>query len=74
MADPVSLAEHPTVTWEALNDGAVFYSKKHVYQMQWILSSAGGGSDLSGYIVAAAKFGGPVGERPREQKKLFVLY
>ncbi|KAG9046907.1 hypothetical protein FS842_000766 [Serendipita sp. 407] len=55
------LVEHPTTSWEALNNGAVFYSRRHLYQMQWNLSSVGGGSDLSGYIVAGARFGGPVG-------------
>jgi hypothetical protein len=62
MADLTSIAEHPTMTWEAMNNGAVFYSRKNVYQMQWNLSLAGGGSDLSGYIVAGAQFGGPIGE------------
>ena len=61
MADPTSLVEHPTASWEAMNDGAVFYSKRHVYQMQWNLGSVGGGTDLSGYIVAGAKLGGPIG-------------
>jgi hypothetical protein len=61
MIDQASLVEHPTTSWEAMNDGAVFYSKKHLYQMQWNLGLGGGGGDLAGYIVAAAKLGGPMG-------------
>lgn len=61
VVDQQPLVEHPTVSWQAMNDGAVFYSKKHVYQMQWNLGMGGGGGDLAGYIVAAAKLGGPIG-------------
>ncbi|KAG8767534.1 hypothetical protein FRC15_005602, partial [Serendipita sp. 397] len=66
------LVEHPTTSWEALNNGAVFYSRRHLYQMQWNLSSVGGGSDLSGYIVAGARFGGPVAIM-RDNTKLIAL-
>lgn len=60
--DPTSLIEHPTLAWEAVNDGAVFYSRRHVYHMNWNLGAGGGGSDLNGYVVAAARFGGPIGQ------------
>ncbi|KAG8824734.1 hypothetical protein FRC17_009032 [Serendipita sp. 399] len=71
MAD--SLVDHPTTSWEALNNGAVFYSRRHLYQLQWNLSSmGGGGSDLSGYIVAGARFGGPVAIM-RDNTKLIAL-
>ncbi|KAG8840224.1 hypothetical protein FRB91_006401, partial [Serendipita sp. 411] len=66
------LVEHPTTSWEALNNGAVFYSRRHLYQMQWNLSSVGGGSDLSGYIVAGARFGGPIAIM-RDNTKLIAL-
>jgi len=59
--DQTTLVEHPTASWEAMNDGAVFYSKKHFYQMQWNLGLGGGGGDLAGYVIAAAKLGGPIG-------------
>ncbi|CAG7849893.1 Vacuolar protein sorting-associated protein 16 homolog [Serendipita indica DSM 11827] len=70
--DPTSLIQHPTLTWEAVNDGAVFYSRRHVYHMNWNLGAGGGGSDLSGYVVAAARFGGPIAII-RDNSKLIAL-
>ena len=39
-----------------MQDGAVFYSKHQVYSMQWNVR------DLSDFIIAGARFGGPLGE------------
>jgi len=44
----------PTSTWDTIQN--VFYRKEEVYQMSWNVP------DLSDYLVAAAKNGGPIGE------------
>jgi hypothetical protein len=44
----------PTSTWDTIEN--VFYRKEEVYQMSWKVP------DLSDYLVAAAKNGGPIGE------------
>ena len=46
---------HPTVTWEALQDGNAFYCKKELYVMSW------DSLDLTNYLVAAASNAGPIG-------------
>lgn len=43
----------PTATWDTIQN--VFYRKEEVYQMSWRIP------DLSDYLVAAAKNGGPIG-------------
>jgi len=43
----------PTSTWDTIQN--VFYRKEEVYQMSWRIP------DLSDYLVAAAKNGGPIG-------------
>jgi hypothetical protein len=43
----------PTSTWDTIQN--VFYRKEEVYQMSWRIT------DLSDYLVAAAKNGGPIG-------------
>ena len=61
-----TLVEHPTTSWEAMQNGAVFYSKRQVYSMQWNVR------DLSDFVIAGARFGGPLGEsrRTRSPKPL----
>lgn len=61
-----TLVDHPTATWEPLQDGQVFYSRKNVYSMQWTVG------DLSNYIVAGARFGGPVGQFNLSFHKMIV--
>lgn len=39
-----------------MSDGTTFYSKHQVYLMQWVNMF-----DLSDYVIAGAKFGGPLG-------------
>ncbi|KAG9024451.1 hypothetical protein FRB95_011464 [Tulasnella sp. JGI-2019a] len=46
--------QHPTVSWEAMQDGSVFYRKHEVYTMQWKVRN------LGDYIVAGARYGGPI--------------
>lgn len=51
----MSLAEHPTVSWQAMQDGKVFYRRQQLY------SVAGKFPNLSDYIVAGCRYGGPLG-------------
>ncbi|QRV75847.1 vacuolar protein sorting-associated protein 16 [Ceratobasidium sp. AG-Ba] len=46
----------PTATWEPVQDGEVFYSTREVYQMLWQLN------DLTDFIIAGARYGGPLGK------------
>ncbi|EJD40200.1 vacuolar protein sorting-associated protein 16 [Auricularia subglabra TFB-10046 SS5] len=46
--------DHPTASWDAMPGGSAFYRKLSVYQMQWPIR------DLSDYIVAGARYGGPL--------------
>lgn len=49
------MAQMPaSASWEPL--GETFYRKQDVYSMQWTVT------DLSDYIVATAKWGGPMGQ------------
>lgn len=66
------LSAHPTLSWEAMQDGAVFYSRKHVYEMVWNLASGGVG-DLSGYIIAGARFGGPIGMFAPFSRPIYII-
>lgn len=43
-----------SASWDAL--GETFYRRVELYTMQWHVA------DLSDYIVAGSKWGGPVGE------------
>ncbi|KAF8314990.1 vacuolar assembling/sorting protein VPS16 [Clavulina sp. PMI_390] len=46
--------QHPTASWDTPDDGASFYRRQEVYTMSWNLV------DLSAYIVAGARRGGPL--------------
>ncbi|KAF8587239.1 vacuolar protein sorting-associated protein 16 [Ramaria rubella] len=59
-------AEHPTASWEPIQDGNAFYRKHTVYQMQWK------SMDLSDYVIAAARYGGPLAFM-RDSSKLIAL-
>ena len=50
-----TMAEHPTVTWEAMQDGNTFYRRQQLYMVTGKLP------DLGNYIVAGCKQGGPIG-------------
>ncbi|KIJ36797.1 hypothetical protein M422DRAFT_179088, partial [Sphaerobolus stellatus SS14] len=58
--------EHPTASWEPIQDGTAFYRKHSVYQMQWQYL------DVSDYIVAGARYGGPLAMM-RDTNKLIAL-
>ncbi|KDQ19047.1 hypothetical protein BOTBODRAFT_28535 [Botryobasidium botryosum FD-172 SS1] len=49
----MAMTSHPTASWDAMQDGSVFYRKVEIYSMQWQLS------DLSNFIIAGARYGGP---------------
>ena len=47
--------EHPTSSWQAMQDGNVFYRRKQLYSIPGKLPN------LSDYIVAGSRYGGPLG-------------
>jgi hypothetical protein len=49
------MAEHPTTTWEAMQEGQVFYRKQQVYSIPMKLPN------LGDFIYAGCKNGGPIG-------------
>ncbi|EIN08291.1 vacuolar assembling/sorting protein VPS16 [Punctularia strigosozonata HHB-11173 SS5] len=48
------MADHPTTTWEAMQDGKVFYRRQEVYSIARQLPN------LSDHIVAGCRYGGPL--------------
>lgn len=48
--------EHPTVSWQAMQDGNVFYRRQHLYNISGKLP------DLGDYIITGCRYGGPIGE------------
>jgi vacuolar protein sorting-associated protein 16 len=49
------MTEHPTASWEAMQDGNVFYRRQQLYSIQGKLPN------LEDYIIAGCRYGGPVG-------------
>ena len=49
------MAEHPTTSWQAMQDGNVFYRQQHLYTLDGKLPS------LGDCIVAGCRNGGPLG-------------
>lgn len=47
--------DHPTTTWEALQDGNVFYRRQQVYSIPGKLPH------LGDFIIAGCRYGGPIG-------------
>ncbi|GLB42050.1 putative vps16, C-terminal region [Lyophyllum shimeji] len=60
------MVDHPTATWEAMQDGNVFYRRQQLY------SVAGKLPNLSDYIVAGCRHGGPLALM-RDTSKLIAL-
>jgi vacuolar protein sorting-associated protein 16 len=50
------MAEHPTTSWQAMQDGNVFYRQQRLYTLDGKLPN------LSNCIVAGCHNGGPLGE------------
>lgn len=47
--------EHPTTTWEAMPEGNVFYRRLQLYSIPGKLP------DLSDFVIAGCRNGGPIG-------------
>ncbi|KAF8068755.1 vacuolar assembling/sorting protein VPS16 [Lyophyllum atratum] len=60
------MVEHPTATWEAMQDGNVFYRRQQLYSVTGKLPK------LSDYIVAGCRHGGPLALM-RDSSKLIAL-
>lgn len=58
--------EHPTVSWEAMQDSTVFYRRQQLYSIQGKLPN------LQDYIVAGCRYGGPLAMM-RDISKLVAL-
>ncbi|KAI0701369.1 vacuolar protein sorting-associated protein 16 [Cytidiella melzeri] len=58
--------DHPTTTWEALQDGKVFYRRQQVYSIPSKLPH------LGDFIVAGCRYGGPIALM-RDTSKVTVL-
>lgn len=48
-------AEHPTASWQDMQEGNVFYRRQQVYTLHDKLPN------LDDYIVAGCRYGGPIG-------------
>lgn len=49
------MTEHPTLSWEAMQDSNVFYRRQQVYSIHGKLPN------LGDCIVAGGRYGGPIG-------------
>lgn len=52
---PPAMAEHPTASWQAMQDGNVFYRRQQLY------SIGGKLPDLGNHLIAGCRNGGPIG-------------
>ncbi|CCL98206.1 uncharacterized protein FIBRA_00200 [Fibroporia radiculosa] len=48
------MAEHPTATWQAMQDGTVFYKRHQLY------SIPGKFPPLNDFVIAGCRYGGPI--------------
>ncbi|KAI0077381.1 vacuolar assembling/sorting protein VPS16 [Panus rudis PR-1116 ss-1] len=60
------MADHPTSSWEAMQDGSVFYRKHSLYSIPGKLPN------LSDFIIAGCRYGGPIALM-RDGSKLIAL-
>jgi hypothetical protein len=51
----MTMAEHPTTSWQAMQDGSVFYRQQRLYTLDGKLPS------LGDCVVAGCRNGGPLG-------------
>ncbi|KAM5537634.1 hypothetical protein V8D89_008712 [Ganoderma adspersum] len=49
------MTEHPTLSWEAMQDGSVFYRRHQLYSIPGKLPG-----DLQDFIIAGCRYGGPI--------------
>ena len=52
----MNMSEHPTLSWEAMQDGFVFYRRHQLYSIPGKLPG-----DLQDFIIAGCRYGGPIG-------------
>lgn len=50
-----AMSEHPTTSWQAMQNGTVFYRRQQLYSILGKLP------DLGDYIIAGCRYGGPLG-------------
>lgn len=55
MLGGLTMAEHPTTSWQAMQDGSVFYRQQRLYTLDGKLPS------LGDCVVAGCRNGGPLG-------------
>ena len=51
-----TMTDHPTLSWEAMQDGSVFYTRHQLYSIPGKLPG-----DLNDFIIAGCRYGGPIG-------------
>ncbi|KAH9852249.1 vacuolar protein sorting-associated protein 16 [Lenzites betulinus] len=49
------MTDHPTLSWEAMQDGTVFYRRHQLYSIPGKLPG-----DLQDFIIAGCRYGGPI--------------
>jgi hypothetical protein len=49
------MVDHPTASWDAMQDGKVFYRRQQAYNISNKLPK------LDDFVVAGCKYGGPLG-------------
>ena len=49
------MVDHPTASWDAMQDGKVFYRRQQIYSIPGKLPR------LDDFVVAGCKYGGPLG-------------
>lgn len=59
LSSPISaihpMVDHPTASWDAMQDGKVFYRRQQAYNISNKLPN------LDDFVVAGCKYGGPLG-------------
>ena len=51
----MATVDHPTASWQAMQEGNVFYRRQQCYSIPQKLP------DLAEYIIAGCRYGGPIG-------------
>ncbi|KAJ3763166.1 Vps16, C-terminal region-domain-containing protein [Lentinula raphanica] len=60
------MSEHPTTSWQAMQNGTVFYRRQQLYSIMGKLP------DLGDYIIAGCRYGGPLAMM-RDNTKLIAV-
>jgi hypothetical protein len=51
----MAIVDHPTASWQAMQEGNVFYRRQQCYSIPGKLP------ELADYIIAGCRYGGPIG-------------